>query len=420
MTPVFPALSPIPSPAERRMAVHISPEAERAVRRGHPWLFDGAIARQSFAGAPGDIAVIFDRKRRFLAAGLFDPHSPIRVRILQHGTPATIDGAFFAEKLRAAAAIRAPLMRQPPERATTGYRLVYGENDGLPGLVLDRFDRVAVAKIYSAAWLPHLRDVLSALSEILPLESVVLRMSRAVQKTPSALFGLTDGQTIFGATVDAPVLFRENGLFFEADPVRGQKTGFFLDQRDNRARVETLSKGKSVLNLFSYTGGFSVYAARGGATEVVSVDMSAPALAVAERNFAHNHHCAAVARARHTTIAEDVFAVLARFAAQRRRFDVVIIDPPMFAQKGAQVAGAVVAYKKLTRLGLAVLKPGGTLVQASCSGRVDAATFFAAVTQSAARAGRPLRELARTGHPLDHPVTLAEGAYLKCLFAVAP
>lgn len=402
------------------MAVHISPAAERAVRRGHPWVFESAITRQSFAGAPGDIAVIFDRKRRFLAAGLFDPHSPIRVRILQHGTPATIDGTLFTRKIRAAAAIRTPLMSQPPDRATTGYRLVYGESDGLPGLVLDRFDRTVVVKIYSVAWLPHLRALLLTLPDILPLESVVLRMSRAVQKTPSALFELTDGQTIFGAAVDAPVLFRENGVFFEADPVRGQKTGFFLDQRDNRARVETLSKGKSVLNLFSYTGGFSVYAARGGATEVVSVDVSAPALAVAERNFAHNRHCAAVARARHTTIAEDVFAVLARFATQRRRFDVVIIDPPMFAQKKAQVAGAVAAYKKLTRLGLAVLKSGGTLVQASCSSRVDAATFFAAVSQSAAQAGRPLRELARTGHPLDHPVTLAEGAYLKCLFAIAP
>ncbi len=414
------ALSHIPPPAERRIAVRISPEAERAVRRGHPWVFESAITRQSFAGAPGDIAVIFDRKRRFLAAGLFDPRSPIRVRILQHGTPAQIDAAFFAAKLRAAAAIRAPLLRHPPDRAITGYRLVYGENDGLPGLVIDRFARVAVVKVYSAAWMPHLRAVLSTLPDILPLESVVLRMSRAVQKTPSALFGLTDGQTIFGVAVDAPVLFRENGLFFEADPVRGQKTGFFLDQRDNRARVETLAKEKSVLNLFSYTGGFSVYAARGGATEVVSVDVSVPALAVAERNFAHNRHCATVARARHTTIAEDVFAVLPQMKSRRRLFDVVIIDPPMFAQKKAQVAGAVAAYKKLTRLGLAVLKPGGTLVQASCSGRVDADTFFTAVTQSAARAGRPLRELARTGHPLDHPVTLAEGAYLKCLFAVAP
>lgn len=415
----FPKLSHIPPPAARRMAVHISPEAERAVRNGHPWLFESAITRQSFDGAPGDIAVIFDRKRRFLAAGLFDPHSPIRVRVLQHGTPAQIGPEFFAEKLRTAAATREPLRHLPPERTTTGYRLVYGESDGLPGLVIDRFNRVAVVKIYSAAWVPHLRAILFALLDVLTLDSVVLRMSRMVQKTPSTLYGLMDGQTIFGERVDAPVLFRENGLVFESDPVRGQKTGFFLDQRDNRAQVESLARGKSVLNLFSYTGGFSLYAARGGATDVVSVDISAPALAVAERNFAHNAHIPAVAAAHHTTIAEDVFAVLERLTAERRLFDVVIIDPPMFAQKKAQVAGAVAAYKKLTRLGLRVLKPGGTLVQASCSSRVDGDTFFGAVEQTAVRAGRPLRNIVRTGHPLDHPVKHPESAYLKCLFAVA-
>jgi 23S rRNA (cytosine1962-C5)-methyltransferase len=208
------------------------------------------------------------------------------------------------------------------------------------------------------------------------------------------------------------ILFRENGLTFEADPIHGQKTGFFLDQRDNRARVETLSKNKSVLNLFSYTGGFSVYAARGGAREVVSVDVSALALGAALRNMVHNKLTVP-----HETIAEDAFEVLTRMESQQRLFDVVILDPPTFAQSEKQTDGALSAYRKLTRLGLTVLRKGGTLVQASCSSRVDADSFFASVHQSAQEAGRKLTEIARTGHALDHPIGFKEGAYLKCLFA---
>jgi 23S rRNA (cytosine1962-C5)-methyltransferase len=399
--------------------VHVTPAAERALRQGHPWLFDRAIRHQSHTGRPGDLAVVFDRGRRFLAVGLYDPHSSIRVRALHHGKPTPIDRDWFKGKLATAAQLRAPLLEGPPETIATGYRLAHGENDGLPGLVIDRYAQTCVVKIYTAAWIPHLRDVLPALADVFPHERLVLRLGRAMLEQPQNLHGLSDGAILSGPSLDSPVLFRENGLRFEADPVRGQKTGFFLDQRENRARVEKLAAGKAVLNVFAYTGGFSVYAARGGAREVVSVDASAPALEAAIRNMAHNRHFSPVAATAHETVADDAFETLDRMAKQGRRFDAVIVDPPAFAQKQSQVPQALSAYKRLTRLSMGVLRPGGTLVQASCSSRVDAETFFETVNRAAAQVGRLLREIERTGHPLDHPVTFKEGAYLKCLFATA-
>jgi 23S rRNA (cytosine1962-C5)-methyltransferase len=386
------------------------------MRQGHPWLFDQAIQHQSHDGGPGNLAVIFNHKRRFLAVGLYDPHSPIRVRVLQHNEPATIDCDWFKSKLTAAAQLRAPLQNG----ATTGYRLVHGENDGLPGLVIDRYAGTLVIKLYTAAWIPHLRDVCAALADVAPAERWVLRLSRTTQKQSQYLFGLGNGMLLFGPNLNGPILFQENGLTFESDPLHGQKTGFFLDQRDNRARVEKLAGGKSVLNIFAYTGGFSVYAARGGARHVVSVDMSAPALEAAARNFARNQQIPNVAAVSHQMIAKDAFNGLAQMGQHQRRFDMVIIDPPMFAQNQSQVAQALSAYKKLTCLGLDVLNPGGILVQASCSSRIDAKLFFSTVHRAARQAGRPLHEFERTGHPPDHPITFKEGTYLKCLFAVAP
>jgi 23S rRNA (cytosine1962-C5)-methyltransferase len=226
--------------------------------------------------------------------------------------------------------------------------------------------------------------------------------------------------TLAGQTPERMLLFKEHGLTFECDPVHGQKTGFFLDQRENRMRVKALSKGKSVLNVFSYTGGFSLYAADGGAKEVVSVDFSTPATEATLRNIAHNQDHANIKAAKFETIAKDAFEVLAQMKEENRKFDIVVLDPPMFAQNQAQVETALAAYRRLTRLGLDVLKPGGILVQASCSSRVDAGDFFDAVHRSAKEAGRTLREIERTTHALDHPITFSEGAYLKCLFATAP
>lgn len=244
--PVGSTLAQIPEPAERHLALRITPAAERALRGGHAWLFESAIRQQSHEGSPGDLAVVFDRKDRFLAVGLYDPLSSIRVRVLAHGEPVPIDEDWFRGQLAAAARLRAPLLEQPPEAATTGYRLVYGENDGLPGLVIDRYEDTAVFKLYTPAWIPHLRYVLPALERARWVERVVLRLGRAVRRAPDRLFGLRDGTVLRGPPLDGPVLFSENGLRFEADPVRGQKTGFFLDQRENRARVERLAGGAAV------------------------------------------------------------------------------------------------------------------------------------------------------------------------------
>jgi 23S rRNA (cytosine1962-C5)-methyltransferase len=383
-------------------------------------LYAGSIREQSHEGAPGDLAVVFDRKGRFLAVGLYDPHSSIRVRVLQHGEPAPIERAWFADKFGVAAARRVSLRDRPQARGTTGYRLAHGENDGLPGFVVDRYGQTLVIKLYTAAWVPHLRDVFASLTEIAPAERLVLRLGRAMQDRPQHLHGLKDGVVLSGPPLEGPVLFWENGLRFEADPIRGHKTGFYLDQRENRARVEPLAGGKDVLNVFAYTGAFSVYAARGGARTIVDVDVSAPALAAGERNLAHNRHVPAVASVSHETVVDDAFEALARMGESGRRFDLVIVDPPAFARTRAQVDGALAAYKSLTELSLRVSSPGGTLVQASCSSIVDAERFFDTVHGAARRAGRPLRELERTGHPLDHPVTFGEGAYLKCLFAEVP
>ena len=256
----------LPGPSAHRIALHVAAPAERAIRQGHPWVFDQSIIEQSHSGVPGDLAVIFDAKRGFMAIGLYDPTSPIRVRILQKGKPATIDQNWFQKKITSAATLRAPLKSQN----TNGYRLVHGENDGLPGLVIDRYAETLVIKLYTPAWIPHLNEVCSALENVQPHERLILRLSRSLNKQTKYLYGLTDGINLSGSSLenqasDGLLLFKENGLTFECDPINGQKTGFFLDQRENRARVKTLSKGKSVLNVFSYTGGFSIYAADGGA-----------------------------------------------------------------------------------------------------------------------------------------------------------
>ena len=414
--PSLDPLTAVPPLAERRLALRVTPAAQRALRQGHPWLFDQAITAQSGEGRPGDLAVIFDAHRRFLAIGLYDPTSPLRVRVLHHGAPTAIDRSWLSGKLAGAIAWLSTL----PENGTTGYRLVHGENDGLPGLVIDRYASTLVAKIYSLAWIPRLGELRAALDDVFPAACLVLRLSRDLLRRPEYLYGLEDGTVLAGPPPEGPVSFLENGLRFEADVLRGQKTGFFLDQRDNRARVERLSAGQEVLNVFAYSGGFSLYAARGGAPEVVSLDSSAPALAAAERNFALNLDLPAVAAAHHTSLAADAFLALADLRRGGRTFDLLIVDPPAFAKRQGEVSAALNAYERLTALALGVLRPGWTLVMASCSSRVPAAAFFDAVNAAAQRAGRPLRESERTGHPIDHPVLFPEGAYLKCLFARAP
>jgi len=407
-------LAALPRPNEKRIALRVAPAAERALRKGHPWLFDDAIRHQSHVGKPGDLAAIFDSKRRFLAIGLYDPHSPIRVRVLQHHEPKLIDQVWFKSKFAQAFEKRSAL----PEN-TTGFRVIHGENDGLPGLVMDIYAGNGVLKLYSAAWIPFLQVLLPLMIELSP-KRIILRLSREVARHLEHLYGLKDGMNLWGPSLEEPVLFQENGLKFEADLLHGQKTGFFLDQRENRARVETMADGKSVLNLFAYTGGFSVYAARGGATAITSVDISRPALEAAKRNFTHNSASPAIAAAQHHTIAGDAFGILEQFHSSGQRFDMVIIDPPSFAKRKSEIKAALIQYRRLTRLGLSVLNLEGIFVQSSCSSRISSDEFYSAIHQEALLVGRPLNEIEHTGHPVDHPIGFPEGEYLKCLFASAP
>ncbi|MEM8862129.1 MAG: class I SAM-dependent rRNA methyltransferase, partial [Chloroflexota bacterium] len=302
------------------------------------------------------------------------------------------------------------------DNKTSGYRLIYGEGDYLPGLIVDKYADTLVIKIYSAAWFPHLESILVGLDAIMPKMRWVLRLSRNVQAGET--WGLKDGMILRGESLQGPVAFGENGLNFAADVIRGHKTGFFFDHRDNRQRVGKLARNKTVLDVFAYTGGFSVYAAAGGAKSVMSVDISQPALEAAKVNFELNSNLPNVANCRHETVAADAFQVLEDLAASDRSYDFVVVDPPSFAKSQNEIDGAIKAYERLTRLAMGVLAEQGILVIASCSSRVSADLFFTTVLNTADEIGRPLWEQFRTGHAVDHPLRseFPEGKYLKCGF----
>jgi 23S rRNA (cytosine1962-C5)-methyltransferase len=400
-----------------RLKLRLAPAAESAVRAGHPWVFDQSIRDQNRPGTPGEIAVIYDRRDAFLALGFYDPASPIRVRILHTGKPVAIGEAWWRARLHAALARRHGLF----DSRTDGYRLINGESDGWPGLVLDRYHHTLVLKLYAAAWLPRLGEIVPLVREALPFASaLVLRLSRNLIATASRDHGLEEG---FLFSSDSPpretVVFRENGLRFEADVRHGQKTGFFLDQRENRARVESLAAGRHMLNAFSFSGGFSLYAARGGARSVTDLDLSEHALASARRNFALNHaEFPTIAACPHHTIQADAFTWLAH--PPRELFDLIVVDPPSLARRESERAGAIVAYSRLHASAIARLHPGGSLVAASCSAHVDEDEFFAAVRRTARATGRPFRELWTSTHAPDHPASFKEARYLKSIALTFP
>jgi 23S rRNA (cytosine1962-C5)-methyltransferase len=395
--------------AATRLRLRITAAAETAVRSGHPWIFSDSVLESNRAGKTGELAVIYDRKDKFLAVGLFDSDSPIRVRILHAGKPQTIDSAWWQTRLAKSLAIRRDLF----DVQTNGFRLIHGESDGWPGLVLDKYDSTLVMKIYTSAWLPRLEETVSLFKEKIPCERIVLRLSRNIQVTAEKQFQLRDGQVLFGSTPDAPVIFFENGLRFEADVLRGQKTGFFLDQRENRRELETLARGRRVLNAFSFSGGFSVYAARGGAKSVTDLDISAHALESSKRNFALNQNFPGVANCRHEIVQADAFEWL---AASAEKFDLIVLDPPSLAKRAVEREGAIRAYERLNSLGIQKLARDGILVAGSCSAHVSAVEFFDAVRRAAMKSGRKFAELKTLWHPPDHPASFKEAEYLKVIY----
>jgi 23S rRNA (cytosine1962-C5)-methyltransferase len=385
----------------------LRPAAEGEVRSGHPWIFAESIREQNREGTPGELAVIFDKKDQFLAIGLYDPESPIRIRVLHRGKPANITPDWWRERLRDSLRFRAGLF----DSETTGGRWVNGESDFFPALVLDRYGDALVLKLYSAIWFNRLEEIISLIREELSPATLILRLSRNIMRQASER-GLKNGQALAGSAPDGPVQFLETGLRFEADVLLGQKTGFFLDQRENRRRVESLAAGKHVLNGFSFSGGFSLYAARGGARSVTDLDISGHALESARRNFALNAQL--VARSEHHLLQTDVFQWLEQ--ARREKFDLVILDPPSLAKRQADRPAALKAYSSLARAGFDRTASGGITVCCSCSGHVRAEEFFQLVTQTARETRREFRVLQETREPADHHAAFPEAEYLKAIF----
>ncbi len=412
-------LADLPPTSDRRLAVRVTPDALRRIRSRHPWVYDRSIESVNHDdGEPGDLGVVFDKNRKFAAIGLWDPNSPIRLRMIHVGDPTTIDAAWFAERITSAVALRQVLFDRHVGSGRAkhgpGYRAVNGENDGLPALIVDCYDRVAVVKLYSEIWFQHLPSIVEGVLAATGAATVVLRLARNLAERET--YGLDDGDVIFGDIPDGPVLFSEGDLTFEADVQRGQKTGHFLDQRANRLAVGKLAGGKQVLDVFASTGGFTVHSAAGGATSVHAVDISEPTLAIARRNLDHNADVPAVAACRISTEVSDAFDALGALGRAGRRFDLVVVDPPSFARNAAAIGAARAAYAKLTKLAIGVVEQGGILMQASCSSRVTATDFFDTVTTTAEEHGADFTELRRTGHDVDHPVTFDEGEYLKAGF----
>ena len=391
------------------LRLHVKSAAESSLRRGHPWLFSDSIIEQNREGIAGELGAVYDKKNAFLAIGLYDPESPIRLRVLHAGKPKSINQDWWRVHWNEALVRRQGLF----DERTTGYRCINGESDGWPGLVLDRYGDTWVLKIYTAAWLPRLADVVGLFRESFPSRGLVLRLSRNIQ-TAATKANVVDGQALAGDAPVEPVVFCESGIKFEADVVRGQKTGFFLDQRENRREGERLSAGRAVLNAFSFSGGFSLYAARGGAVRVDSLDLSSHALASARNNFSLNEDDTRISSCVHQTIQADAFEWLAR--GQPAQYDLVILDPPSLAIRDSARESALKGYAVLIRHGVRLLRPGGILVAASCSAHVTAAEFLELVRRVSHESGRRAEELLITGHPPDHPATFKEAEYLKCIY----
>lgn len=392
--------------SENTISATITKQAEKSVRNGHPWIYADSITRISREGEAGDIAVIYNQKREYTAIGIYDPSSPIRIRVLHRGRQTLIDEDWLKRRIEDSLSRRKNLMN---DKLTNGFRLISGENDNLPGLTADIYDNVLVVKLDSKAWVVHLNLISEILKAILEPETIILRLSRTIEDTKD----FYDGQLVFGKPVKGAVVFSENGILFEADPVNGQKTGFFLDQRENRARVMNLAKGRTVLNVFSYNGGFSLYASKGGAKSVISLDISREALDASIRNYKINED---IADADHSTMCCDAFDGMAELVKQGKKFGLVIVDPPSFARKQADIPNALKAYEKLASLAVSLTDRDGITVCASCSARVSTESFFEAVLKSVKKSGRKYKELERTFHAADHPVGFDEGAYLKCIY----
>jgi len=391
--------------ADRRV-LRLKPGREKSLRHRHPWIFSGAVDRVEGDPVSGDTVRVVAADGTVLAQAAYSADSQIRARVWSFDAGATIDAAFIRQRIERAAASREPL-RDPRH---TGCRLLHGESDGLPGVIADRYGDVVVVQL-SSAGAERWRDAIVEALAAAPGVACVFERSDAEVR---ALEGLGPRTGVLHGQLPASVVFLEDGLSYRVDVVAGQKTGFYLDQRDNRRAIRALASGRDVLNVFCYTGGFTLSALAGGAARVTSLDSSQGALALAGENLALNP---ALAGGRAEWLEADAFAALRRMRDAARSFDLVVLDPPKFAPTAAHAERAARAYKDVNLWALKLLRPGGLLATFSCSGGIDAALFQKIVAGAALDAHADAAIVGRFGPSADHPIALAfpEGDYLKGL-----
>jgi 23S rRNA (cytosine1962-C5)-methyltransferase len=385
--------------------IRVKPREGRRARAGAPWMFSNELAMSAEAKAlpPGALVNVLGDDGHVFGTGFFNPRSLIAVRLIDAVADAAANAAFFATKLKRALALREQLF------ATPCYRLVNAEGDGLPGLTIDRFGDACVVQITAAGMEAARAALLEALDSVLKPTDVILRAD-----TPARSLEGLDNYVTAAKGEAGRFAVDENGVRYFADLKSGQKTGWYYDQRDNRAFMASLAKGKSVLDAFTFSGGFALAAAQAGAADVAGLDSSAPALALAEEAAAANHLSAKFIKC-------DVFEELARLAAANERFDVVIADPPPFVRSKKDLETGAKAYRKLARLSASVTAPGGIVFVASCSHNIPAERFASECATGIARSGRTLRLIRQSGAAPDHPIhpMLPESAYLKaCVYAL--
>jgi Predicted SAM-dependent methyltransferases len=380
---------------------------DKSVRLHHPWIFTSAI--QSIEGEPaaGATLEVCSSSGEVLGKASFSPGSQIRARMWNWDPAEEIDRGFFEKRIRSAFELR---QTAKVSEASSAYRLIHGESDGLPGLIVDRYNDTLVMQVTTAGIETHRAEIVELLMQISGCKTLYERSDVDVRE----LEGLpTVKGLVAGEPIQTPLFIEENGLKFEVDLENGQKTGFFLDQRDNRELLRQYVQGKTVLNCFCYTGAFSVYAFAGGAESVLSMDSSAPALEQVNRNLAIN----GFGDNDSELMEADVFMALRKFRDSRKSFDVIILDPPKFAPTIAQAERAARGYKDINLLAFKLLRPGGVLFTFSCSGGVSRELFQKIVTGAAQDAGVEARILAQLSQAADHPIALnfPEGMYLKGL-----
>ena len=389
----------------KRLAVKLNVKGEQFVLKGHPWVFSNNITKINEDAKSGDLAIVFGKnKNRVIGLGLFDANSPIRIKMLHTGIEKVeINAVFFHKKIEEAYLKRHKLLKTD----TNSYRLLFGENDGFPGLIADVYASVLVVKIYSEIWLPYLDTIIPSLQKISKVKTIVLRLSRTLEQSKN--HQLQNGEVIYGTLKNEVVVFVEHGVNFSANVIKGHKTGYFLDHRANRKQVGEWSKGKTVLDVFSYAGGFSVHALYNGAKAVTSLDISKQALDIAVQNGKLNSYTG-----EHKIIADDAFKALKSLIKNKITFDVVVIDPPSFAKQNSEIELAKKKYAQLAQLGEKLTAKNGLLVLASCSSRVVSQAFFDINSQTLASTNRNYSVILKTAHDSDHPISFPEGAYLKC------